>query len=117
LHEAVDDYFTTAQQHAFKAVPYAYTEELDKDHGRLETRRYWITDDLSTMPKTDRWAGLRSIGMVERECIQGGNSTLERRFFIAESVCRSVGLTIVDPQGSTQLANIVRCRLTQEDSQ
>jgi predicted transposase YbfD/YdcC len=83
LHEAVDDYFTTAQQHAFKAVPYAYTEELDKDHGRLETRRYWITDDLSTLPKTDRWAGLRSIGMVERECIQGGNATLERRFFIA----------------------------------
>ena len=50
----MDDYFTTAQQHAFKAVPYAYTEELDKDHGRLETRRYWITDDLSTLPKTDR---------------------------------------------------------------
>ncbi len=46
LHQAVDDDFTTAQQHAFKADPYAYTEELDKDHGRLEIRRYWITEDL-----------------------------------------------------------------------
>lgn len=83
LHEAVDDYFTTAQQFDFKAVPHDYTEEVDKDHGRLEIRRYWITEDLSTLPNPDGWAGLRSIGMVERECIQGGNTTRERRFFIA----------------------------------
>jgi predicted transposase YbfD/YdcC len=82
LHEAVDDYFTTAQQHAFKAVPHAYTEELDKDHGRLEIRRYWITEDLSTLPNVDAWTGLRSIGMVERECIQGDTTTIEQRFFI-----------------------------------
>jgi predicted transposase YbfD/YdcC len=48
LHEAVDDYFTTARQHAFKSVPHAYAEEIDKDHGQLEIRRYWITEDLST---------------------------------------------------------------------
>jgi predicted transposase YbfD/YdcC len=83
LHEAVDDYFTTAQQHAFKSVPHAYTEEIDKDHGRLEIRRYWISEDLSSVPKTDLWMGLRSIGMVERECYQGDKTTLERRFFIA----------------------------------
>lgn len=38
---------------------------------------------LSTLPKVDLWTGLRSIGMVERECTQGGNTTVERRFFIA----------------------------------
>ena len=80
LHQAVDDYFTTAQQHAFKAVPHAYTEELDKDHGRLEIRRYWITEDLSTLPNVRAWAGLRSIGRVERECIQGNTTTVEQRF-------------------------------------
>lgn len=83
LHEAVDDYFTLAQQRGFRAVPHAYTEEVDKDHGRLEIRRYWITEDLSTLPEPKLWTGLRSIGMVERECTQGGNTTVERRFFIA----------------------------------
>lgn len=83
LLEAVDDYFTTARQHAFKAVSHAYTEELDKDHSRLEIRRYWITEDISTLTNVEAWAGLRSIGMVERECTQGNTSTLERRFFIA----------------------------------
>lgn len=83
LHEAVNDYFTTAQQHDFKSVPYSYTEEVDKDHGRLEIRRYWMSDDLSTLPHVESWAGLKSIGMAVRESIQNGQTTLERRFFIA----------------------------------
>lgn len=83
LHEAVEDYFTTAQQHAFKAVPHTYTEEVDKDHGRLEIRRYWITEDLATLPNVETWTGLRSIGMAVRECTQGGQTTVEQRFFIA----------------------------------
>ena len=77
LHEAVDDYFTTAREHAFHAVPHADTEALDKDHGRLAIRRYWITEDLTTLPNVEVWRGLRSIGMVEREYTQGGTTTIE----------------------------------------
>ena len=82
LHEAVEDYFTTAADQQFEGVEHAYAEELDKDHGRMEIRRYWITEDLRTLPDKDKWAGLCSIGMVERECIQEDSSTLERRYFI-----------------------------------
>jgi len=67
LHEAVDDDFTTTQQQGFKAVPYSYAEAIDQDHGRLEIRCYWITEDLSTLPDAATWAGLRSISMAERE--------------------------------------------------
>ncbi|MGH8551027.1 MAG: hypothetical protein ACRERU_20975, partial [Methylococcales bacterium] len=28
------------------------------------------------------WKGLRSIGMVERECVEGENRSAERRYFI-----------------------------------
>jgi hypothetical protein len=45
----------TAQQYAFKAVSHAYTEELDKDYGRLEIRRYWITEDILTLPNVEAW--------------------------------------------------------------
>jgi predicted transposase YbfD/YdcC len=82
LHEAVDDYFTMAQAAEFKGVKYDYVEEVDKGHGRLETRRYWIADDLRTLPKTECWAGLRSIGMVEREYEEAGKLFKEKRFFI-----------------------------------
>ena len=37
LHEAVEDCFTTARQHAFKAAPHTYVEEADKDHGPTAT--------------------------------------------------------------------------------
>ena len=36
----------------------------------------------ATLPDTERWAGLRSIGMVERTCQSGDTQTLERRYFI-----------------------------------
>ena len=82
LHEAVEDYFTTAQAAGFKHVKYGYLEEIDKGHGRLETRRYWIAEDLRTLPQTERWKGLRSIGMVERECEEREKKSIEKRYFI-----------------------------------
>ena len=82
LHEAVEDYFTAAQAAGFKQVEHAYHEEVDKGHGRLETRRYWITEDLCTLPQTERWKGLRSIGMVEREFEEGDKRGIEQRHFI-----------------------------------
>ncbi len=72
LHEAVNDFFTTAIKYDFKAVKHDYFEEVDKGHGRLETRRYWVTSNIDTLPDTNKWAGLKSIGMVEREYIKDG---------------------------------------------
>ena len=82
LQEAVEDFFSAAQVANFVGVSHDYTEELDKDHGRLEVRRYWVSETLCTLPDTERWAGLRSIGMVERTCQSGDTQTLERRYFI-----------------------------------
>ena len=110
LHEAVDDYFTTAREHAFKAVPYAYTEEVDKDHGRLDIRRYWITEDLTTLPNSEVWTGLRSIGMVERECLQGDTTTVERRFFIA-SLPADAQLFAKTVRGHWEIENTLHWRL------
>lgn len=82
LHEEVEEFFTTACAGGFAGVVYDYAEETEKDHGRLEVRRYWITEELGTLSDTARWTGLRSIGLVERECWIEGHHTVERRFFI-----------------------------------
>ena len=81
LHEEVEDFFNTARAGEFADVTYDYAEETDKDHGRLEVRRYWITEALGTLSEPERWTGLRSIGMVERECWIAERHSLERRFF------------------------------------
>lgn len=82
LHGAVEDFFSTAKAHHFAGVAHDYAEDVEKDHGRLEIRRYWITDDLRTLPEPQRWKGLRSIGMAEREYWLGETRTLEQRYFI-----------------------------------
>lgn len=82
LYQATEDFFTAARQADFKNVAYGYHEEIDNDHGRLEIRRYWITEELCTLPKTQLWKGLKSIGLVERECREGEKVTVEQRYFI-----------------------------------
>jgi predicted transposase YbfD/YdcC len=91
LHEAVEDYFTAAHAAGFNQVKHTYHEETDKGHGRLETRKYWITEDLCTLPQTERWKSLRSIGMVEREFEEGEKRCKERRYFI-NSISADAGL-------------------------
>jgi predicted transposase YbfD/YdcC len=82
LHEAVVEFFQTAEENSYTDVKYEFKEEIDKGHGRLETRRYWVTEPLETLPEAHKWAGLRSIGQVERICWQNGQETSERRYFI-----------------------------------
>jgi predicted transposase YbfD/YdcC len=82
LHDEVNDYFTTARAAEFKNVAYDYHEEIDKGHGRLETRRYWITEDLCTLSQPELWKSLRTIGMVEREFEESGKHSIEQRYFI-----------------------------------
>jgi hypothetical protein len=57
-------------------------EEVDKGHGRLEIRRYWVTENLYTLPRTEVWKGLPSIGRVEQECLEGESRGIEHRYFI-----------------------------------
>ena len=82
LQEGVEDFFDVAMDGGFAGIEHDYIEEVDKEHGRLEVRRYWVTEELRTLPNTQHWAGLRSIGMVERYCAVGQAETLERRYFI-----------------------------------
>ncbi|MFT6918098.1 MAG: hypothetical protein ACJA2G_000710, partial [Cognaticolwellia sp.] len=39
-----------------KHISHQFTEEIDKGHGRVEVRRYWLTEDLSSINDlTDKW--------------------------------------------------------------
>jgi len=76
------DFFAVAQAGEFAGVDHDFFEAIDKAHGRLESRRYWITEELRTLPNREQWSGLRSIGLVERRCVIGKTETVEHRFFI-----------------------------------
>jgi predicted transposase YbfD/YdcC len=62
---------------------------LDKGHGRVETRRCVVADDLQVLGKHGpAWCGLQSVVRVEctREIVNGkgkGQSSTERRYYIS----------------------------------
>lgn len=91
LHEDVKLFFEDARAHDFyqkdedRHVPHRYFETVEKDHGRIETRRCWVveTAPLDWLWQKSEWAGLASIGAVENERQVGEKVTRETRYFLS----------------------------------
>lgn len=84
LHKDIADYFYWAEKHGFKEIEYDRAQTLSKGHGRIEERRCWVTEDVDWLVQKPKWAGLKSIVMVEsRREIIGKEASLERRYFIS----------------------------------
>lgn len=58
-------------------------ETVEKDHGRIETRRYYQSDELDWFADRPKWEGLRTVGMVESIREMNGKSTVERRYYLS----------------------------------
>lgn len=58
-------------------------ETVEKDHGRLETRRYYQSDYLDWFADRAKWEGLQSVGMVESIREVDGKVSVERRYYLA----------------------------------
>jgi predicted transposase YbfD/YdcC len=78
------------------AAHLAVLETVEKDHGRLETRRYYQSAELDWFADRAKWEGLRSVGMVEAIREIGTERTVERRYYLsslpvgAETFARAV---------------------------
>ena len=85
MYEQVQTIFAVAHQDQFAHVKYQQTHVVNKGHGRLETRKYWIIDDESCIASLNRdgtWEKLRSIGMVESTRCIGQKVTTEVRYYL-----------------------------------
>ena len=60
-----------------------FHQTIEKNHGRVETRRCWQSTDLDWFEDRTLWKGLKSIGMVESIRNVKGKSSIERRFFLS----------------------------------
>lgn len=82
LYHEVQNFFLQAEANNFEDASINYCQTETKNHGRLEIRRYWITDQIAAFKNTGPWKNLRSIGMVESQRTVKGETSIERRFFI-----------------------------------
>jgi predicted transposase YbfD/YdcC len=57
-------------------------ETVDKDHGRIEIRRYVLSAEIAWLMQKPEWAGLQAVGRVESTRILGDQTTTESRYYL-----------------------------------
>lgn len=82
LHEDVKLYFEAAL-----AEPKLYDfvkskPKTEKGHGRIETRQYFLSTEISDFISAEEWKGIAAIGMVRSKRIINGEESTENRYFI-----------------------------------
>lgn len=87
LHDALRRNLDEMILEKFAGVRHGFARTVDGDHGRVETRRVWVTDQLDEWldaRQRARWPGLRSVAVVEAEReVPLKPTSVERRYFIS----------------------------------
>ena len=82
LADSVRDFFALFKA-APEKTPHTVAETVEKDHGRLETRRCYAFDQLACLHRAEQWPGLKSFAVIESERLANGKLSTERRFYIS----------------------------------
>jgi predicted transposase YbfD/YdcC len=85
LHEAAKAAFADLEEADAKALPLTCADTFDEGHGRVETRRCWVTPQVESYARHAEWKGLRSFALVESErtVLEKNETQVERRYFIS----------------------------------
>lgn len=103
LSDAIRDFFALFKS-APEKTPHTMAESVEKDHGRLETRRYYAFDQLDCLHKPGQWPDLQSFTVIESERQIKGKTTVERRFYISSL-----------PANALRLAHAIRAHWSVEN--
>jgi len=113
LRQAGNRHRRDARERGFKGAAHERLETVEKDHGRIETLRYWITSQID-WPTAPDWEGITSIGMVESVREIEGKTTSELRFYLCRAFLEknfrySMGAPWAGAQGASEAAVVTYC--------
>jgi len=83
LHDEVIDFFEKTKQPEFKKYIYQTDTQIEKDHGRIETRQCSTVTNLGWLLEPSQWQNLKSIVKIKSTVIVGDKQTTEERFYIS----------------------------------
>lgn len=84
VHEEVAWWLDHAIAGQVRQARLDYDQQVDKGHGRLETRQVWCSEQVDWFADRDQWAGLSSLIAVDRQRQWAdGRIEKERRYFIS----------------------------------
>lgn len=83
LYKDVKLFFEDALKGGFQDFSFDYYETKEKNHGRIENRRYWTVSDIDWLFGKQSWEKLNIIGMVESKRRIGDATSTEVRYYIS----------------------------------
>ena len=66
FHEEVKGYFDEKVREELRKKPGCYFKTVEKEHGGVAVREYYITEDIGWYSEKQKWKGLKSFGMVAK---------------------------------------------------
>ena len=66
LHQEVKQYLDWAQHQNFQGISHDTCTTLEKDHGRIEERKCWVTEDIEWLEQKEEWKKLSPLAMRNR---------------------------------------------------
>ena len=82
LHDEIQEYFDYAEKEEVEKLSHYQTEE--KDHGRIEIRKYETSADIDFLTGKKEWKNLKRIGKVESIREIDGKKSRDVRYYILD---------------------------------
>ncbi len=83
LYAEVEGIFEAVQREETAGQKVSFHESVDRNHGRIETRRCWSVEAPEWLTGFDQWCDLRSLILVEATRKIKEQSTNEKRYYIS----------------------------------
>jgi len=84
LHALMKGTFDELTGRGIEGVRYDFHEQTDAGHGRIETRRLWVTDWTDWYADRKEWANLNSFVCLETVRTVNGLTSRERHYYISD---------------------------------
>lgn len=99
LLEEISDTFKAAEKTEFKNMThYTATDEVNNDHGRIESRKCIVLPLMYFMMLKSKWKGLQSLVLIISERETHAEKTVEYRYYISS----------LDPQDPKKIMSSIR---------
>lgn len=77
----IENFFAPCLENNYRPTDDSYAQRRDAEHGRIELHQCWVSDDLSELPLTKRWKGVKGVAMIRRQAeYPNGKTTNEIQY-------------------------------------
>lgn len=89
LHKEVTELFEEGFLDDFEELDVDEFSSEESGHGRIETRRVWVCNDIDRLPAANDWPHIASVALVQSERTVHGQFSYHHRYYISSHTAPS----------------------------